>query len=86
MTSPSGEPALLEVRNLEVVFDGFRAIDGLDFTVVEGEVRFLIGPNGAGKTTLVDAVTGLNHPSAGSVRFAGEDLIGRAEHEIVRMG
>jgi urea transport system ATP-binding protein len=36
---------------LTVVFDGFRAIDGLDFTVAQGELRFLIGPNGAGKTT-----------------------------------
>ncbi len=77
---------LLEVRDLEVVFDGFRAIDGLDFTVAEGDVRFLIGPNGAGKTTLVDAITGRNRPDGGTVLFANENLLGRAEHEIVRMG
>ncbi|MGH9165780.1 MAG: ATP-binding cassette domain-containing protein, partial [Acidimicrobiales bacterium] len=57
MTTP-----LLEVRGLEVVFDGFRAIDGLDFAVAEGELRFLIGPNGAGKTTLIDSITGLTKP------------------------
>ena len=78
--------ALLEVRGLEVVFDGFRAIDGLDLTVEEGEVRFLIGPNGAGKTTLVDCITGLTKPAAGSIRFSGVDLLGRAEHDIVRLG
>jgi len=78
--------ALLEVSGLEVVFDGFRAIDGLDFSVEEGELRFLIGPNGAGKTTLVDVITGLTRPAGGSVRFAGEELVGRREHDIVRLG
>ncbi|MGM1063864.1 urea ABC transporter ATP-binding protein UrtD [Saccharothrix sp. Mg75] len=78
--------ALLEVRGLRVVFDGFAAVDGLDLTVEEGELRFLIGPNGAGKTTLIDVVTGLTKPAAGSVRFGGEELVGRREHQVVRMG
>ena len=77
---------LLEVRDLEVVFDGFRAIDKLDFTVAEGEVRFLIGPNGAGKTTVIDVVTGLTKPTAGTVTFAGQSVLGLPEHKIVRMG
>ena len=78
--------ALLEIRGLEVVFDGFRAIDGVDLTVDEGEVRFLIGPNGAGKTTLIDVVTGLTRPAAGTVSFAGQSVLGLAEHRIVRLG
>jgi urea transport system ATP-binding protein len=78
--------ALLEIRGLEVVFDGFRAIDSVDLTVQAGELRFLIGPNGAGKTTIIDVVTGLTRPTAGSVRFAGVELLGRREHEIVRYG
>ena len=77
---------LLEIRGLEVVFDGFRAIDMLDLTVAEGEVRFLIGPNGAGKTTVIDVVTGLTTPAAGTVAFAGQSLLGVSEHKIVRMG
>jgi urea transport system ATP-binding protein len=77
---------LLEVRGLEVDFDGFRAVDGLDLSVSEGELRFLIGPNGAGKTTLIDTITGLTRPTAGSVRFAGEELAGRRPFEIVRLG
>jgi urea transport system ATP-binding protein len=77
---------LLEIRGLEVVFDGFRAIDGVDLTVEEGEVRFLIGPNGAGKTTLIDVVTGLTRPAAGTVSFAGRSLLDLAEHRIVRLG
>ena len=78
--------ALLEVRGLRVVFDGFAAIDGLDLTVEEGELRFLIGPNGAGKTTLIDVVTGLTKPASGGVRFGGEELVGKREHHIVRLG
>lgn len=78
--------ALLEVRDLEVVFDGFRAIDNLDFYLDEGELRFLIGPNGAGKTTLIDAITGLTKPTSGSVLFSGSELVGRREFEIARLG
>lgn len=77
---------LLSVTGLEVIFDGYRAIDGVDFAVAEGELRFLIGPNGAGKTTLIDAITGLNRPAAGSVVFGGTELLGRREHEIVHLG
>ena len=78
--------ALLEVRGLNVVFSGFHAVTDLDFTLQQGELRFLIGPNGAGKTTLIDVVTGLTKPASGSVRFAGQELIGKAEHAIVRAG
>ncbi|AVT40359.1 urea ABC transporter ATP-binding protein UrtD [Plantactinospora sp. BB1] len=77
---------LLRVRGLNVLFSGFRAITDLDFTVGAGELRFLIGPNGAGKTTLIDVITGLTRPAAGSVRFAGTELLGRREHQIVRLG
>jgi len=78
--------ALLEVRGLTVRFDGFTAIDDLDLTVDEGELRFLIGPNGAGKTTLLDVVTGLTKAAAGTVTFAGEAITGRREHAIVHRG
>ncbi len=78
--------ALLEVRGLNVVFSGFHAVTDLDFTLDAGELRFLIGPNGAGKTTLIDVVTGLTRPASGSVRFAGEELVGKREHRIVRAG
>ena len=78
--------ALLEVRNLNVVFSGFHAITDLDFTLDSGELRFLIGPNGAGKTTLIDVLTGLTKPASGSVTFAGDDLAGKREYRIVRAG
>lgn len=75
----------LEVRDLRVAFDGFVAVDGVDLTVTQGDLRFLIGPNGAGKTTLVDAITGLA-TATGSVQFGGEELLGRPSHRIVRAG
>ncbi len=78
--------ALLEIRDLVVAFDAFHAIDGLDLTLDEHEVRFVIGPNGAGKTTLIDAITNLVRPTSGSIMFAGIQLIGKNEHTIVRTG
>jgi urea transport system ATP-binding protein len=75
----------LEIRGLRVEFDGFVAIDGVDLTVLQGDLRFLIGPNGAGKTTLVDAITGLV-PAKGSVRYGGTELLGRKVHQIARLG
>ncbi|MFE7984309.1 urea ABC transporter ATP-binding protein UrtD [Streptomyces cellulosae] len=75
----------LTVRGLRVTFDGFTAVDGVDLDIRPGDLRFLIGPKGAGKTTLVDAVTGLVRAS-GSVRFGGEELLGRPVHRIARLG
>ncbi|MFC9556101.1 urea ABC transporter ATP-binding protein UrtD [Rhodococcus sp. NPDC056960] len=75
----------LEVRDLRVSFDGFTAVDGVDLTLMQGDLRFLIGPNGAGKTTLVDAITGLV-PATGSVTKSGVELIGRKVHRIARLG
>jgi urea transport system ATP-binding protein len=75
----------LEISDLTVSFDGFVAVDGVDLTVLPGDLRFLIGPNGAGKTTLIDAVSGLV-PAPGSVRYGGQELVGRKVHRIARLG
>ena len=75
----------LEISGLTVSFDGFVAVDGVDLSVLPGDLRFLIGPNGAGKTTLIDAVSGLV-PATGSVRYGGQELTGRKVHRIARLG
>ncbi|GAA4098071.1 urea ABC transporter ATP-binding protein UrtD [Nocardioides kongjuensis] len=75
----------LEVRGVCVDFDGFRAIDDVDLTLLQGRLHFLIGPNGAGKTTLVDAVTGLV-PASGLIRYRNQDLLRTKPHRIVRSG
>jgi len=78
--------ALLRVRGLTKRFGGLTAVDGVSFDVFEGQVKALIGPNGAGKTTLFNALTGFERPDAGSVVFAGEELVGRRPRDIVRAG
>ncbi|MFC7749918.1 urea ABC transporter ATP-binding protein UrtD [Paenibacillus thermoaerophilus] len=77
---------VLKTQGLEVSFDGFKAIRGVDFTLGRGELRFLIGPNGAGKTTLLDAICGKVKPSRGSIRFGGTDLAKLQEHRIAQLG
>lgn len=75
----------LEIRDLTVDFDGFKAVDGVDLTLFQGDLRFLIGPNGAGKTTVIDAITGLV-PATGSVNKSGVELLGKKVHQIARIG
>jgi urea transport system ATP-binding protein len=75
----------LEVRDLTVDFDGFKANDGVDVTFLQGRVHFLIGPNGAGKTTLVDALTGLVQ-GIGYARYGNIDLLALKSHQISRTG
>nr|WP_296072066.1 ABC transporter ATP-binding protein [uncultured Actinoplanes sp.] len=78
--------ALLEVENVTIRFGGVTALDGVDFSVREGEILGLIGPNGAGKTTCFNAVTGVVRPTKGSIRFQGRAVVGRQRHKITRLG
>ena len=75
----------LEIRDLTVDFDGFKAVAGVDVTLMQGRLHFLIGPNGAGKTTLVDALTGLVRAS-GEAMFRNRNLLEMKSHQIVRLG
>ena len=78
---------ILDVQNVTVSFDGFKALDGLDFSIKKGELRFVIGPNGAGKTTLLDVVTGKTRPASGNILFNGSvDVAHEMEHTLVRKG
>jgi ABC-type branched-subunit amino acid transport system ATPase component len=78
--------ALLEIENLAKSFGGVHAVQNCTFSVPEGQVVGLIGPNGAGKSTVVDLVSGFGRPDAGSVRFAGEPIIGKRPDVISRLG
>ena len=77
---------ILEIDALTVSFDGFKALNDLNFSMNEGELRVIIGPNGAGKTTFLDVITGKVQPTQGKVRFKGKRLTGRKEHDIARLG
>lgn len=77
---------ILDIENLTVSFDGFKALNQLNFSMDAGELRVIIGPNGAGKTTFLDVITGKVKPTTGRVRFQGKNLRSFSEHEIARMG
>jgi branched-chain amino acid transport system ATP-binding protein len=65
---------LLEIDNLWVTYDRIQAVRGVSLTVAPGEVVTLIGANGAGKSSILRAISGLQPPSQGRLRFAGQDL------------
>jgi len=76
----------LEMRDVVVDFNGFRAINHFNFSVTKGELRCLIGPNGAGKTTALDLICGKIKPTYGEIHFEGFELGDMEEHEIARAG
>ena len=77
---------ILEIENLTVSFDGFKALNRLNFSMNTGELRTIIGPNGAGKTTFLDVITGKVQPTEGQVLFKGRNLRRTAEYKIARLG
>ena len=77
---------ILETENVTVSFDGFKALNNLNFSMDVGELRVVIGPNGAGKTTFLDVITGKVQPTIGRVLFKGKNLRSLPEHQIARRG
>ncbi|MBR8830869.1 MAG: Vitamin B12 import ATP-binding protein BtuD [Chroococcopsis gigantea SAG 12.99] len=77
---------ILQIEDLTVNFDGFKALNNLNFHMDYGELRVIIGPNGAGKTTFLDVITGKVQPTIGRVLFKGKDLRSIPEFRIARMG
>jgi urea transport system ATP-binding protein len=77
---------MLEMRNVVVDFDGFKAIDDLSLTIESGSMTVVIGPNGAGKSTMCDAIIGRVRPTSGKVLFRGQEIQGESEHGIVGLG
>jgi branched-chain amino acid transport system ATP-binding protein len=78
--------AILEVDGLTKRFGGLTAVNGVSFHVGEREILSVIGPNGAGKSTLFKLIASFLPPSAGTVRFRGERISGRAPHQVARLG
>jgi branched-chain amino acid transport system ATP-binding protein len=77
---------LLQVAGLHAWYGESHVLHGVDFEVRAGEVVTLLGRNGAGKTTTLKSVMGMVPRRAGSVRFRGEELIGRPSNLIARRG
>ncbi|HEX3812596.1 MAG TPA: ABC transporter ATP-binding protein [Mycobacteriales bacterium] len=78
--------ALLELRSVTQRFGGVVALTDLDLSIEEGSIFALIGPNGAGKTTVFNLITGVYHPTSGSLWFAGNQISGKRPHQVTRSG
>lgn len=77
---------LLTTKDLSRNFGGLRAVDGVDFQLMPGEIRAVIGPNGAGKTTFVSLISGRIQPSSGMIVFDGADITSQPAYLRVRRG
>ena len=78
--------ALLETAGVSKSYGDFVALDDVTLSIAEGELVSIVGPNGAGKTTLVNVLTGLLKPTAGVVRFKGQDIAGIGPVLLARRG
>jgi len=77
---------VLEVTGLFKRFGGFTAVNDVSFAVGKGEILGLIGPNGSGKSTIFNMLSGTLAPTAGSIRFRGQEIAGRPPHRIINQG
>jgi len=77
---------VLETKKLTKQFGGLTAVNAVSMHINEGDIVGLIGPNGAGKTTLVNAIAGLNPPTAGQVFLFGENTTGKTPEKMCRRG
>lgn len=76
----------LKVENLSVQFGGVRAVDEVSFDIEPGETFAIIGPNGAGKSTIFNLISRIYEPTAGSISFAGKNLLEVPAHRVVDLG
>jgi branched-chain amino acid transport system ATP-binding protein len=77
---------LLEISGLTARYNAGDVLHGLDVTVEEGEIVTLLGSNGAGKSTTLRCISGLVAHASGSIRLAGQEILGRGPEAIVRLG
>ncbi|TAM76301.1 ATP-binding cassette domain-containing protein [bacterium] len=85
-SSGAGRPPILAVEHLVKRFGGFRALDGVGFTLNAGEILGLVGPNGSGKTTCINVISGIYRPDGGRVLLDGHAAGGLPSHRLVRLG
>jgi len=77
---------MLQLENVTVRFGGLTALNGVSFTMGDGEILGLVGPNGAGKTTLFNTISGLVRPRAGRILFERREINRLPLHALARLG
>src|SRR6202162_2575334 len=80
-----GGMAELTIESLRLRFGGLVVLDGISLAIEAGELLALIGPNGAGKTSVLNCISGI-YRGEGTIRFRGQDIGGRAPHDIAQLG
>ena len=77
---------MLEVKDIHSYYGKSHILQGVSLTLNEGELVCLLGRNGVGKSTTLKSIMGLVRPSEGSIRFGGQELVGKQPYEIARLG
>ncbi|RPJ39431.1 MAG: ATP-binding cassette domain-containing protein, partial [Deltaproteobacteria bacterium] len=77
---------MLEVSNIYTAYGLSQILFGVSLKVQEGEVISLLGRNGVGKTTTLRSIMGLTPPKSGSIKWRGEEIVGKPTYEISRLG
>ena len=77
---------LLELHQVVKHYGGLAAVNGVTLKADDGEILAIVGPNGAGKSTLLKLIVGLEAPTGGTIRLAGEDITHYPPHRVRQMG
>ncbi|MGV3678184.1 MAG: ABC transporter permease subunit [Acidovorax sp.] len=83
---PDGSGELLVVQGVSKSYGGVKPAQDVSFRLQRGHIHALIGPNGAGKSTMINMLTGVVDPDQGSIRFLGQEIVGRQVHTICCLG
>ena len=83
---PDGSGELLVVQGVSKSYGGVKPAQNVSFSLQRGHIHALIGPNGAGKSTMINMLTGVVDPDKGSIRFLGQEIVGRQVHTICCLG
>jgi branched-chain amino acid transport system ATP-binding protein len=88
VSAPNGNGArpVLEVEDIHVFYGSIEALKGISLTVNEGEIVTLIGSNGAGKSTTLRAISGLNQPKTGKIKFRGREIHELLGYQVAELG
>jgi branched-chain amino acid transport system ATP-binding protein len=78
--------ALLEIKDLDLFYGQAQALAGVSLEIRQGEIVSIIGANGAGKSSLIRTISGIEHPHAGKIYFAGHDITGLEAHQVCDFG